>query len=194
MQRFTFLPPSTIIYRFDYTTLSLHLPQKYRHSNRHAPHFLPFQQLLNLLFLPFQVILLLRQIIALFAEFFHALQLRPHSLSAIRLYLLIFPGQITDCTIVRLDLLRQHTQSIRFWTSLSVSYHVLFIHFVRTPNSFLAFSSVRFDISCLPARLKISLLCMALFVSGSSRSNRFTCYILFAFGATPPNTSSAIIS
>ena len=41
------------------------------------------------------------------AELFHALQLRPHSLSAIRFYLLIFPGQIADCIIVFLYLLRQ---------------------------------------------------------------------------------------
>ena len=37
--------------------------------------------------LPFQIVLFLIQTIALFAEFFHALQLRPHSLPAIRLYL-----------------------------------------------------------------------------------------------------------
>ena len=61
----------------------------------------------ELLFLPFQVILLLIQIISLFAQFFHAFQLFPHSLSAIWLYLLIFPGQIADCIIVLLYLLRQ---------------------------------------------------------------------------------------
>ncbi len=45
--------------------------------------------------------------IALFAKFFHTLQLRPHSLPAIRLYLLIFPGQTADCIIVFLYLLQQ---------------------------------------------------------------------------------------
>ena len=77
------------------------------HGNRHTPHFLSLQRLLNLLFLPFQVILLLVQIIALFTKFFHAFQLRPHSLLAIRLYLLIFPGQIANYIIVFLYLLRQ---------------------------------------------------------------------------------------
>ena len=76
----------------------------------------------------------------------------------------------------------------------SSQYHVLFIRFARTPNSFFAFSSVRFDIPCSSARLKISLLCMALFVSASSRSNRYACSLLFAFGAMPPNTSSAVMS
>ena len=76
-------------------------------SNRHALHFLSFQRLLNLPLLPFQVILFLIQTIALFAEFFHAFQLRPHSLSAIRLYLLIFPSQIADCIVVFLYLFRQ---------------------------------------------------------------------------------------
>ena len=47
----------------------------------------------------------------------------------------------------------------------SSQYHVLFIRFARTPNSFFAFSSVRFDMSCSSARLKISLLCMVLFVT-----------------------------
>ncbi len=37
----------------------------------------------------------------------HAFQLRPHSFPAIRLYLFIFPGQITDCIIVLLYLFRQ---------------------------------------------------------------------------------------
>ncbi len=45
--------------------------------------------------------------IALFAKFFHTLQLRPRSLPAIRLYLLIFPGQTADCIIFFLYLLRQ---------------------------------------------------------------------------------------
>ncbi len=45
--------------------------------------------------------------IALFAKFFHTLQLRPRSLPAIRLYLLIFPGQTADCIIVFLYLLQQ---------------------------------------------------------------------------------------
>ncbi len=77
------------------------------HGSRHATHFLSFQRFFNLPLLPFQVILLLVQIIALFAKFFHAFQLRPHSLPAIRLYLLIFPGQIADYIIVFLYLLRQ---------------------------------------------------------------------------------------
>ena len=61
----------------------------------------------------------------------------------------------------------------------SSQYHVLFIRFARTPNSFFAFSSIRFDMPCSSARPKISLLCMALFVSASSRSNRFACSNLF---------------
>ena len=76
----------------------------------------------------------------------------------------------------------------------SSQYHVLFIRFARTPNPFFAFSRVRFDMPYSSARLKISLLCMVLFVSASSRSRRFACSILFAFGAMPPNTSSAVIS
>ena len=70
-------------------------------------HLLSLQRLLNLLFLPFQIILFFIQIITLFAEFFHVLQLRPHSLPAIWLNLFIFPGQITDCIIVFLYLLLQ---------------------------------------------------------------------------------------
>ena len=42
----------------------------------------------------------------------------------------------------------------------SSQYHVLFIRFARTPNSFFAFSSVRFDMPCSSARPKISLLWM----------------------------------
>ena len=61
------------------------------HSNRYAPQFLSFQRLFNLLFLPFQVVLFLIKIIALFAKFFHTLQLRPHSLPTIRLYLFKIP-------------------------------------------------------------------------------------------------------
>mgnify|MGYP006990219105 CR=1 FL=1 len=40
-------------------------------------------------FLPFQIVLFFIKTITLFAEFFHALQLRPHSFPAIRLYLFI---------------------------------------------------------------------------------------------------------
>ena len=73
-----------------------------------TPHiFLSLQRSLYLLFLSFQIVLLLIQIIALFTKFFHAFQLRPHSFPAIRLYLFIFPGQITDCIIVLLYLFRQ---------------------------------------------------------------------------------------
>ena len=87
------------------------------------------------------------------------------------------------------------TLPVRHCLILSSSqYHVLFIRFARTPNSFFAFSSVRFDMPCSSARPKISLLCMALFVSASSRSRRFAYSILFALGAIPPNTSSAVIS
>ena len=39
----------------------------------------------------------------------------------------------------------------------SSQYHVLFIRFARTPNSFFAFSSVRFDMPCSSARLKTTL-------------------------------------
>lgn len=52
------------------------------------------------MFLPFQIILFLIQIIPLLAEFFHTLQLRSYSLPTIWLYLHIFPGQIADCIIV----------------------------------------------------------------------------------------------
>jgi len=76
----------------------------------------------------------------------------------------------------------------------SSQYHVLFIRFAWIPNAFFAFSSVRFDMPCSSARLKISLLCMALFVSASSRIRCLACSILFAFGAMPPNTSSTVIS
>ena len=65
------------------------------HSHCHAPHFLSFQRLLNLPFLSFQIILLLIQIISLFAELFHAFQLCLHSLLAIWLYL--FPR--SDCEL-----------------------------------------------------------------------------------------------
>lgn len=67
------------------------------------PQFLPFQRPLDFLFLSFQIILLLIQNLSLFTKFFHTLQLRPHSLPAIRLYLLIFPGQIADCIIIFLS-------------------------------------------------------------------------------------------
>ena len=77
------------------------------HGSRHATHFLSFQRFFNLPFLPFQIVLLFIQIIAFFAEFFHTLQLRPHSLPAIRIYLFIFPCQIADCIIVFLYLLRK---------------------------------------------------------------------------------------
>ena len=74
---------------------------------RQSPALLSLQCPLYLLFLPFQVVLLLIQIIALHAELFHSLQLRPHSLPAIRLYLFIFPSQIADCIVVFLYLLRK---------------------------------------------------------------------------------------
>ena len=72
------------------------------------------------------------------------------------------------------------TLPVRHCLILSSSqYHVLFIRFARKPNSLFAFSSVRFDMLCSSARLKISLLCMALFVSASSLSRHFACSILF---------------
>ena len=80
---------------------------KYRAQQPPRPHFLSFQQFFYFVFLPFQVILLLIQTIPLFAEFFHALKLRPYFLPAIRLYLFIFPGQIADCIVVFLYLFRQ---------------------------------------------------------------------------------------
>ena len=57
--------------------------------------------------MPFQVILFLIQIISLFAQFFHSLQMRLHSLPAIRPYLLIFPSQFADCIIVIFYLFQQ---------------------------------------------------------------------------------------
>ena len=71
------------------------------------PIFLTILILFLLCISPFQVILLLIQTIAFLAGFFHALQLRPYSLPAIRLHLFIFPGQIADCIFVFLYLLRK---------------------------------------------------------------------------------------
>ena len=71
------------------------------------PHFLLFQQLLNFPFLSLQIVLLLIQTITLFVKFFHTLQRYLHFLPAIRIYLFIFSGQITDCIIIFLYLFRQ---------------------------------------------------------------------------------------
>lgn len=72
----------------DYTTSTSYLPQNIGHSNRHTPHFLSSQRFFYFVFLPFQIILLFIQTIALFAEFFHALQLRRQS-GSIFLYSLV---------------------------------------------------------------------------------------------------------
>ncbi len=78
-----------------------------RHRNRHTPHFLSFKRFFYFVFLSLQIVLFFIKAVTLFAKFFHTLQLRPHSFPAVRLNLLVFPGQIADCIIVFLYLLRQ---------------------------------------------------------------------------------------
>lgn len=80
------------------------------------------------------------------------------------------------------------------FTASSSQYHELLIFFARMPNSFFAFSNVLFEMPCSSAISKTSLLCTILVVSANSRSICFACSSLFAFGAIPPSTSSAVIS
>ena len=120
---------------------------------------------------------------------------RNNAMSVISATLQSSRTQFQDCKILILCIVALLPFSVRHCPILSSSqYHVLFIRFARIPNSFFAFSSVRFDMPCSSATLKILLLCMEFFVSASSRSSRFACSILFALGAIPPNTSSAVIS
>lgn len=66
---------STPICSFDYTTSISYLPLKTQGiATATPPHFLSFQRFFYFVFLSFQIILFFIQIIALFTEFFHALQ------------------------------------------------------------------------------------------------------------------------
>ena len=95
------------------------------HNNRHAPHFLLLQRLLNLLSLPFQAILLLIQIISLFTKFFHALQLFPHSPRQSGSIFLYSPVRLRIVLLLVLICSDTHINLIRFLTSISVSYNIV---------------------------------------------------------------------
>ena len=110
------------------------------HSNRRTLYFLSLQRFFYFVFLPFQIILLLIQTIPLFAELLHTLQLRPHSLSAIRLCLFILPGQIADFIIVLFNLFRYTYPVNQVPTSISVSYNSVSVRIVAHSRTITFFS------------------------------------------------------